>query len=454
MEWVLRFLLDLVESALGMVDGRPGRQQQQAWNSLNKKHGSGTNLAALTEVLPPHHQHPHLLHHQQQQPQPPLHSRTHIGNGVHPPTSVTVVPLLSHAHPHPWLQHRKKHEDVAPDTAAILRRHSSSHPSPQQPSPTALPAPQLVGRSAGSAASCEDTTTTRIRRGSNSCAKTPLSVSSFDLGREDDDLESGVEVVLELQETKAATTLGQNYIHHHQKQHQQQYDCNSEIATRNRGIRGSQPIVQLNRLQLLAGKSSSSSSSFSSSVASSSIVPVTTTVQETTPGLDNYHLLPAEPDNHNHNHDDGRYHHHLHQSRDSSLLPVIAYQDLLGLTDPINRLGGGAFGLVFRATWHGTPVAVKTLSLVEHNISQQQQQPQQQGNDLPVTVLSAFEEEVSMLARLRHPNICLLLGVCLEPFHKAIVTELVSKGSLWDVLRTKQSFQVSVCCSVAVVFDA
>jgi len=41
-----------------------------------------------------------------------------------------------------------------------------------------------------------------------------------------------------------------------------------------------------------------------------------------------------------------------------------------------------------------------------------------------------------MLARLRHPNVCLFLGCCLEPpTCYAIVTELVPRGSLWDVLR-------------------
>jgi hypothetical protein len=41
-----------------------------------------------------------------------------------------------------------------------------------------------------------------------------------------------------------------------------------------------------------------------------------------------------------------------------------------------------------------------------------------------------------MLARLRHPNVCLFLGCCLQPPARyAIVTELVPRGSLWDVLR-------------------
>ena len=40
-----------------------------------------------------------------------------------------------------------------------------------------------------------------------------------------------------------------------------------------------------------------------------------------------------------------------------------------------------------------------------------------------------------MLASLRHPNICLFLGASLKPPKRAIITELVPRGSLWDVLR-------------------
>ncbi len=66
-------------------------------------------------------------------------------------------------------------------------------------------------------------------------------------------------------------------------------------------------------------------------------------------------------------------------------------------------------------------------------------------------LLAAFEEEVFMLAQLRHPNICLFLGVCLESPQRAIVTELVPRGSLWDALRECQLFQkvcTVLCCVV------
>jgi len=65
--------------------------------------------------------------------------------------------------------------------------------------------------------------------------------------------------------------------------------------------------------------------------------------------------------------------------------------------------------------------------------------PACQGNALPESELKAFQDEVCMLARLRHPNVCLFLAACLEPKSRAIVTELLMRGSLWDMLRTPQS---------------
>lgn len=40
-----------------------------------------------------------------------------------------------------------------------------------------------------------------------------------------------------------------------------------------------------------------------------------------------------------------------------------------------------------------------------------------------------------MLAALRHPNVCLFMGACMVPPNRAIVTELLTRGSLWEALR-------------------
>jgi hypothetical protein len=44
----------------------------------------------------------------------------------------------------------------------------------------------------------------------------------------------------------------------------------------------------------------------------------------------------------------------------------------------------------------------------------------------------SFVVQVGILASMRHPNIVLFMGVCLEP--PCLVTEWCARGSLYDVL--------------------
>jgi hypothetical protein len=103
-------------------------------------------------------------------------------------------------------------------------------------------------------------------------------------------------------------------------------------------------------------------------------------------------------------------------------------------------LGGGAFGQVWQAMWKSTPVAVKVLSSTCGSHSNEDD-------------LRAFNDEVQMLAHLRHPNICLFLGASLKPPNRFIVTELISRGSLWDALRKPNIFNVSPRPSSALLAD-
>ena len=86
-------------------------------------------------------------------------------------------------------------------------------------------------------------------------------------------------------------------------------------------------------------------------------------------------------------------------------------------------IGGGGFGQVWKATWRGTPVAVKLLSMSA------------QTESVPKKVLQEFVSEINLLSGLRHPNVCLYMGACLNPPHRAIITELAAHGSVWDALR-------------------
>jgi len=86
-------------------------------------------------------------------------------------------------------------------------------------------------------------------------------------------------------------------------------------------------------------------------------------------------------------------------------------------------IGGGGFGQVWKATWRGTPVAVKVLTGSAQN------------THIAKAILEEFKAEINLLKGMRHPNICLYMGACLTPPNRAIITELAANGSAWDSLR-------------------
>ncbi|XP_059290669.1 serine/threonine-protein kinase EDR1-like isoform X1 [Lycium ferocissimum] len=82
------------------------------------------------------------------------------------------------------------------------------------------------------------------------------------------------------------------------------------------------------------------------------------------------------------------------------------------------RVGIGFFGEVFRCSWNGTEVAVKVFleqDLTEENIED-------------------FANEISILSRIRHPNVILFLGACTTPPRLSVVTEFMEMGSLYHLI--------------------
>jgi hypothetical protein len=75
-------------------------------------------------------------------------------------------------------------------------------------------------------------------------------------------------------------------------------------------------------------------------------------------------------------------------------------------------LGEGGFGRVYRGLWQGTPVAAKLLT-VQH---------------LTDRHIDDFVCEVTVLSKMRHPNVLLFLGAATLPPHLCIVTELMSRS--------------------------
>lgn len=101
--------------------------------------------------------------------------------------------------------------------------------------------------------------------------------------------------------------------------------------------------------------------------------------------------------------------------------PLLAYQewniDFSELTVG-TRVGIGFFGEVFRGIWNGTDVAIKVFL----------------EQDLTAENMEDFCNEISILSRLRHPNIILFLGACTKPPRLSMVTEYMEMGSLYYLI--------------------
>ncbi|VYS60809.1 unnamed protein product [Arabidopsis thaliana] len=82
------------------------------------------------------------------------------------------------------------------------------------------------------------------------------------------------------------------------------------------------------------------------------------------------------------------------------------------------RVGIGFFGEVFRGIWNGTDVAIKVFL----------------EQDLTAENMEDFCNEISILSRLRHPNVILFLGACTKPPRLSLITEYMEMGSLYYLL--------------------
>jgi hypothetical protein len=88
------------------------------------------------------------------------------------------------------------------------------------------------------------------------------------------------------------------------------------------------------------------------------------------------------------------------------------------------RLAEGSYGVVFKGVYRGTPVAIKRMKIEDEN--------------------DDFYNEVRALKSLRHPNIVLFMGVCMQEDHKLIVTELMPGGGLDVALRKEMTLDSKI----------
>lgn len=100
---------------------------------------------------------------------------------------------------------------------------------------------------------------------------------------------------------------------------------------------------------------------------------------------------------------------------------LIQYDEVtLGKT-----IGHSSFGTVNEGRLNGTRVAVKTIKRgvgKDANASNS------------IESIENFKKEARLNSKLRHPNIVLFMGVCVEPAHVCIVTELMERGNVRDLL--------------------
>ncbi|CAA6671477.1 unnamed protein product [Spirodela intermedia] len=83
-------------------------------------------------------------------------------------------------------------------------------------------------------------------------------------------------------------------------------------------------------------------------------------------------------------------------------------------------VGTRFFGEVFRGIWNGTDVAIKVFL----------------EQDLTPENMEDFCNEISILSRLRHPNVILFLGACMKPPKLSMITEYMEMGSLYYLIHT------------------
>lgn len=92
-----------------------------------------------------------------------------------------------------------------------------------------------------------------------------------------------------------------------------------------------------------------------------------------------------------------------------------------------NKLGEGSFGSVTEGKLRGKSVAIKTIT------------PKYDADEIN-SILDDFRNECAVMSKLLHPNVLLLMGVCIDRKAQSdqlkliMVTELMARGSVFDLL--------------------
>ncbi|XP_010486179.1 PREDICTED: mitogen-activated protein kinase kinase kinase YODA-like [Camelina sativa] len=83
------------------------------------------------------------------------------------------------------------------------------------------------------------------------------------------------------------------------------------------------------------------------------------------------------------------------------------------------KIGQGSCGTVYHGLWFGSDVAIKVFSKQEYSEE----------------VIQSFRQEVSLMKRLRHPNVLLFMGAVTSPQRLCIVSEFLPRRSIFHLLQ-------------------
>nr|GMD15243.1 serine/threonine-protein kinase STY8 [Ipomoea batatas] len=97
-------------------------------------------------------------------------------------------------------------------------------------------------------------------------------------------------------------------------------------------------------------------------------------------------------------------------------------------------IGKGSFGEIVKASWRGTPVAIKRIL---PNLSDDR------------LVIQDFRHEVNLLVKLRHPNIVQFLGAVTDKKPLMLITEYLRGGDLHQYLKEKGPLSPSTAINLA-----
>ncbi|KAI4346291.1 hypothetical protein L6164_007206 [Bauhinia variegata] len=137
----------------------------------------------------------------------------------------------------------------------------------------------------------------------------------------------------------------------------------------------------------------------------------------------------------------------LAQALMDSTSPTLGLENFDEWTIDLNKLSmgepfaQGAFGKLYRGTYNGEDVAIKILERPENDTVKAQIMEQQ------------FQQEVMMLATLKHPNIVRFIGACRKPMVWCIVTEYAKGGSVRQFLMRRHNRSVPLKLAVKQALD-